>query len=103
MHLNLQRTKTMHLNLERTNTMHLNLERTTRRGHLQNVHVRFKQDLIKRTNTMYLDLERTNTMHRRGELARRGGEAKPSQFSQLILNLSSTLLLYLSLSLSPYT
>ena len=34
---------------------------------------------------------------RRGEAARRGGEAEPSPFSQLILNLSSTLLLYLSL------
>ena len=39
----------------------------------------------------------------RGEAARRGGEAKPSQFSQFTLTLSSTLLLHLSLSLSPDT
>ena len=39
----------------------------------------------------------------RGEAARRGGEAKPRQSSQFFVNLSSTLLLYLSLSLSPDT
>ena len=37
------------------------------------------------------------------EAARRGGEAKPSQFSQFLLNLPSKLRLYISLSLSSYT